>query len=171
MNPRIAWIQPEQFGPATELWQRLWEQSKECDDEETPLDGIQNAEMHKKAIKQATTTFTKEQFRQLKIEKEARLKKMQIPELSPLSREIQARSDNAACTTDFTYSELVKNHNQNAQWRTGRRYLNGVQGLHHEIIDFFNWIKARPEEYIMRYDVVKRNCFMKFHASQKDAQI
>ena len=50
MNPRIAWIQPEQFGPATELWQRLWEQSKECDDEETPLDGIQNAEMHKKAI-------------------------------------------------------------------------------------------------------------------------
>jgi len=75
MNPRIAWIQPEQFGPATELWQRLWEQSKECDDEETPLDGIQNAEMHKKAIKQATTTFTKEQFRQLKIEKEARLKK------------------------------------------------------------------------------------------------
>ena len=28
MDPRIAWIQPEQFGPATELWQRLWENSQ-----------------------------------------------------------------------------------------------------------------------------------------------
>ena len=27
MDPKVAWIQPEVFGPATELWQRLWENS------------------------------------------------------------------------------------------------------------------------------------------------
>ena len=34
MDSRIAWIQPEQFGPATALWQRLWENSKHLDENE-----------------------------------------------------------------------------------------------------------------------------------------
>ncbi|XP_054638941.1 terminal nucleotidyltransferase 4A-like isoform X2 [Dunckerocampus dactyliophorus] len=40
-------------------------------------------------------------------------------------------------------------------WKT-RRYSPGVNGLHEEIVDFFNFMSPRPEEEAMRRDVVKR---------------
>ncbi|KAM9851970.1 terminal nucleotidyltransferase 4A-like [Aulostomus maculatus] len=40
-------------------------------------------------------------------------------------------------------------------WKT-RRYSPGVNGLHEEIVDFFNFMSPRPEEEAMRRDVVNR---------------
>ncbi|XP_068616238.1 terminal nucleotidyltransferase 4A-like [Brachionichthys hirsutus] len=40
-------------------------------------------------------------------------------------------------------------------WKT-RRYSPGVNGLHEEIVDFFNFISPRPEEEAMRRGVVSR---------------
>ncbi|XP_019735648.1 non-canonical poly(A) RNA polymerase PAPD7-like [Hippocampus comes] len=40
-------------------------------------------------------------------------------------------------------------------WKT-RRYSTGVNGLHEEIVDFFNFMSPRPEEEAMRRDVVNR---------------
>ncbi|XP_075868798.1 terminal nucleotidyltransferase 4A-like isoform X2 [Nelusetta ayraudi] len=40
-------------------------------------------------------------------------------------------------------------------WKT-RRYSPGINGLHEEIMDFFNFISPRPEEEAMRRDVVNR---------------
>ncbi|XP_061807050.1 terminal nucleotidyltransferase 4A-like isoform X1 [Nerophis lumbriciformis] len=40
-------------------------------------------------------------------------------------------------------------------WKT-RRYSPGVNGLHEEIVDFFNFMSPCPEEEAMRRDVVKR---------------
>ncbi|XP_047218167.1 terminal nucleotidyltransferase 4A-like [Girardinichthys multiradiatus] len=40
-------------------------------------------------------------------------------------------------------------------WKT-RRYSPGVNGLHEEIMDFFNFMSPRPEEEAMRRDVVNR---------------
>lgn len=40
-------------------------------------------------------------------------------------------------------------------WKT-RRYSPGVNGLHEEIVDFFNFMSPRPEEEAMRSDVVNR---------------
>ncbi|XP_068999316.1 terminal nucleotidyltransferase 4B-like [Embiotoca jacksoni] len=40
-------------------------------------------------------------------------------------------------------------------WKT-RRYSPGVNGLHEEIVDFFNFMSPRPEEEAMRRDVVSR---------------
>ncbi|XP_074843975.1 terminal nucleotidyltransferase 4A isoform X2 [Carettochelys insculpta] len=40
-------------------------------------------------------------------------------------------------------------------WKT-RQYSSGVQGLHEEIIDFYDFMSPRPEEAIMRREVVKR---------------
>lgn len=42
------------------------------------------------------------------------------------------------------------------RWRGRAHYPPGVAGLHLEIFDFYHWMIATPEEYIMRYDVVKR---------------
>uniref|UniRef100_A0A8C4VKA0 Terminal nucleotidyltransferase 4A n=1 Tax=Gopherus evgoodei TaxID=1825980 RepID=A0A8C4VKA0_9SAUR len=40
-------------------------------------------------------------------------------------------------------------------WKT-RQYSLGVQGLHEEIIDFYDFMSPRPEEATMRREVVKR---------------
>ncbi|XP_041649597.1 terminal nucleotidyltransferase 4A-like [Cheilinus undulatus] len=40
-------------------------------------------------------------------------------------------------------------------WKT-RRYSPGINGLHEEIVDFFNFMSPRPEEEAMRRDVVYR---------------
>ncbi|XP_067385685.1 terminal nucleotidyltransferase 4A isoform X3 [Emydura macquarii macquarii] len=40
-------------------------------------------------------------------------------------------------------------------WKT-RTYSSGVQGLHEEIIDFYDFMSPRPEEATMRREVVKR---------------
>ncbi|XP_030014357.1 terminal nucleotidyltransferase 4A-like isoform X1 [Sphaeramia orbicularis] len=40
-------------------------------------------------------------------------------------------------------------------WKS-RRYSPGVNGLHEEIMDFFNFMSPRPEEEAMRRDVVNR---------------
>ncbi|XP_019121882.2 non-canonical poly(A) RNA polymerase PAPD7 isoform X1 [Larimichthys crocea] len=40
-------------------------------------------------------------------------------------------------------------------WKT-RRYSPGINGLHEEIVDFFNFMSPRPEEEAMRQDVVNR---------------
>ncbi|XP_059195656.1 terminal nucleotidyltransferase 4A-like [Centropristis striata] len=40
-------------------------------------------------------------------------------------------------------------------WKT-RRYSSGINGLHEEIVDFFNFMSPRPEEEAMRRDVVNR---------------
>ncbi|XP_061531830.1 terminal nucleotidyltransferase 4A-like isoform X1 [Phycodurus eques] len=40
-------------------------------------------------------------------------------------------------------------------WKT-RRYSPGVNGLHEEIVDFFNFMSPRPEEEAMRRNVVNR---------------
>ncbi|KAK0148302.1 Non-canonical poly(A) RNA polymerase PAPD7 [Merluccius polli] len=40
-------------------------------------------------------------------------------------------------------------------WKT-RRYTPGVNGLHEEIVDFFNFMSPRPEEEAMRRNVVNR---------------
>lgn len=40
-------------------------------------------------------------------------------------------------------------------WKT-RRYSPGINGLHEEIVDFFNFMSPRPEEETMRRDVVNR---------------
>ncbi|KAF7652196.1 hypothetical protein LDENG_00100040 [Lucifuga dentata] len=46
---------------------------------------------------------------------------------------------------DFSYS----------LWKT-RRYSSGINGLHEEIVDFFDFMSPRPEEEAMRRDVVNR---------------
>lgn len=40
-------------------------------------------------------------------------------------------------------------------WKT-RRYSPGINGLHEEIVDFFNFMSPRPEEEAMRRNVVNR---------------
>ena len=154
MDPRIAWIQPELFGPPTEFWQRLGERFNQLDE---PVNTNTSTEAENDQKRTPNKTALTEAYRELQAEKQARLaRELNIGELSPLSRGPEQRSENAAGTSELDYQEQRRNHAQNGMWRTQRKYPGGVAGLHLEIVDFYNWIKSTPEEYVMRYDVVNR---------------
>ncbi|XP_066539579.1 terminal nucleotidyltransferase 4A-like isoform X2 [Hoplias malabaricus] len=76
----------------------------------------------------------------------------------------QARrnKDNKASTYGINY--LLSNSNQNSNhnhsslgtpWKR-RRYSPAINGLHEEIVDFYDFMSPRPEEEAMRRDVVNR---------------
>ena len=163
MDSRIAWIQPEQFGPATALWQRLWENSQT--DEKDQRDAADNGNLIDAQGNNTTgggakrptvgvpmvgggeyapTHYSVQAFHKMKLEKAERLRQEGIGELSPLSAGDDARLENAACTAGLPYAQLVAK--QNARWRTRSAYPTGVHGLHHEIIDFYRWMSSTPEE-------------------------
>ncbi|XP_077052521.1 terminal nucleotidyltransferase 4A isoform X4 [Siphateles boraxobius] len=69
------------------------------------------------------------------------------------------KSDNKASTYGINY--LLSNwtngnyENSGTPWKT-RKYNPGVDGLHEEIMDFYNFMSPRPEEATMRQEVVDR---------------
>ncbi|XP_076864584.1 terminal nucleotidyltransferase 4A isoform X2 [Brachyhypopomus gauderio] len=69
------------------------------------------------------------------------------------------KSDNKASTYGINYllsNWTNGNHvGSGTPWKT-RRYSPGVNGLHEEIIDFYNLMCPRPEEATMRQEVVDR---------------
>jgi len=172
MDSRIAWIQPEQFGPATALWQRLWENSQLPETDQPTGDGSggntgpdggpvttggppagQGGQGPPKRPMQSKTHFTPQVFNKMKVEKADRLRAEGIPEISPLAVSgADFRLDNPASSVGLPFAQLVQK--QNARWRTRSSYPHGVQGLHNEIVDFYRWMSSTPEEYIMRFDVV-----------------
>uniref|UniRef100_A0A8C1ILV4 Terminal nucleotidyltransferase 4A n=3 Tax=Cyprinus carpio TaxID=7962 RepID=A0A8C1ILV4_CYPCA len=69
------------------------------------------------------------------------------------------KSDNKASTYGINYllSNLANGNydNSGTPWKT-RKYNPGVDGLHEEIMDFYNFMSPRPEETTMRQEVVDR---------------
>ncbi|KAL4616939.1 DNA polymerase sigma-like [Arapaima gigas] len=69
------------------------------------------------------------------------------------------KSENKASTFGFNYLlSSVANAGRRSPgtpWRSGE-YSSGVDGLHEEIVDFYNFMCARPEEAAMRKEVVNR---------------
>ncbi|XP_051527445.1 terminal nucleotidyltransferase 4A-like [Myxocyprinus asiaticus] len=69
------------------------------------------------------------------------------------------KSDNKASTYGINY--LLSNwangnfDNSGTPWKT-MKYNPGVDGLHEEIMDFYNFMSPRPEEATMRQEVVDR---------------
>ncbi|XP_074510326.1 terminal nucleotidyltransferase 4A-like [Sebastes fasciatus] len=55
----------------------------------------------------------------------------------------------------LSYSGHLVDSSSCSLWKT-RRYSPGINGLHEEIMDFFNFMSPRPEEEAMRRDVVNR---------------
>ena len=156
MDPKVAWIQPEVFGPAAELWQRLWENSKHDDDYQTGPGGVGGVGAQPVTTTTMPPVIEEKLNAAQQLEKEHRLQtELGITKLSPLSP--LTSSENAACLIQLDYRATVRNYAQNGKWRGHQKqYPGGLYGLHLEILDFYNWIKPTNEEYIMRYDVVNR---------------
>ncbi|XP_061601692.1 terminal nucleotidyltransferase 4B [Cololabis saira] len=173
MDPRIAWFQPEQRGPANNLWLQIWETTQ----------GLGYLHVHG-ALDAHTCAG------------DARTRGMSAPAAAPrdfipldsnsnhnspgtggttggsgqqggLWRGLtdghpnKRKRDNKASTFGFNASLLLGGSNTGGEAFTGtpwkvRNYSEGIVGLHEEIKDFYEYISPWPEEEKMRLEVVDR---------------
>ncbi|XP_055504381.1 LOW QUALITY PROTEIN: terminal nucleotidyltransferase 4B [Leucoraja erinacea] len=168
MDPRIAWFQPEQLGPANVLWMQIWETTQ----------GLRNLFFNNNncvaAAAAATDTMLRERGGQgqgqgagdfgpqgdfLPLEAGAD----NCPAAPAGWRKGQAehsnrnkrKRDNKASTFGLNYSLVSSGPYSGTPWKN-RNYREGVLGLHEEIIDFYNYMSPRSEEAKMRMEVVER---------------
>ncbi|XP_051721280.1 terminal nucleotidyltransferase 4A-like isoform X2 [Ctenopharyngodon idella] len=240
MDPRVAWIQPEQKGPANALWMRVWETSQRRNHCHTLR--VHTPALAAGFMKQLTLVPTNTVVKPINnctnqpcndggaMRSPYACSKPAPPyvtpvevngcdSLSPLSsgdsESDSPTSDSSSTTGDgmranpaklhFNFTEHMHNvnnclqqHYQRLQtqimmdnqlknhaglrkhdnkastyglnyflshsndsylsgtpWAT-RRYSLGINGLHEEIVDFYNFMSPRPEEEAMRRDVVNR---------------
>ncbi|XP_022529829.2 terminal nucleotidyltransferase 4A [Astyanax mexicanus] len=251
MDPRLAWIQPEQKGPANALWMRVWETSQGmrtgsgtgtnragsptmasglpkaslavvppvtlpgfaghhhphhlsngsavsssfCPPVENPAAGERKAPQKDGSVSPAESadsetdsprsdslgTWAKLNFnfaehlhninnhlRHRRLQQQQQLHSHTLPphfhrhfpspDLQQNLQQARKKGDNKASTYGFNY--LLSHSNTNhfcsgTPWKK-RRYGPGVNGLHEEIVDFYDFMSPRPQEEAMRRDVVNR---------------
>ena len=51
MDPKIGWYQPEQFGPAKDLWLNIWETGKEMDNLSLKHDSVTSSQVYNNRFK------------------------------------------------------------------------------------------------------------------------
>ncbi|XP_062922969.1 terminal nucleotidyltransferase 4B [Mobula hypostoma] len=183
MDPRIAWFQPEQLGPANILWMQIWETTQ----------GLRNLFFNNNCAAAAATTtpaasvgsdgMLRERGSQgggdfgvqrdfLPLEPSATNTnnsnfqagpgeggwRKNYPDNSNRNSVPgnKRKRDNKASTFGLNYSLLSgSGHYNGTPWKN-RNYSEGVVGLHEEIIDFYNYMSPRHEEAKMRMEVVER---------------
>ncbi|XP_028820442.1 terminal nucleotidyltransferase 4A [Denticeps clupeoides] len=246
MDPRVAWIQPEQKGPANALWMHVWETSQAVRANAAAaaghhhhgpragspaLDAFKNAAAagkggpagqappkpgsvsspssaesgadspssvgcpgrtnanknagganlffsfsesafnnvnhhhhhqqhhHYRQSHQEQPPPPPPQQQQYNLQNCARRHPLQPPAAHSHHHPGRRKSDNKASTYGLNYLlSTCSNGNyvhSGTPWKT-RRYSPGVDGLHEEIVDFYNFMSPRPEEAAMRKEVVDR---------------
>lgn len=135
MDPVIAWYQPEQDGPARQLWSRIAETRTRC--ATTPMT---DSNSNTKAPEFISVEGTCPDDR------------------SHPSHHPPRKKDNRASTYNLSldHASLIGKHG-GCPWRALRtKYDRGVVGLHQEIEDFHKYISPTPEETYVRNMVVTK---------------
>ncbi|XP_069676096.1 terminal nucleotidyltransferase 4B-like isoform X2 [Periplaneta americana] len=146
MDPAIGWYQPEQEGPAKDLWTRIWEAQKGVDNmnlvdvntsigtkshDYIPVDSTTNSdEQHNRVTANCNNYFNRK----------------------------RRKRENRASTYGMNHNQaaLIGEHG-GCPWKIpNKTYGRGVIGLHEEIEDFYNYMCPTPEEHELRVDVVRR---------------
>uniref|UniRef100_A0A674DPU7 Terminal nucleotidyltransferase 4A n=1 Tax=Salmo trutta TaxID=8032 RepID=A0A674DPU7_SALTR len=178
MDPRVAWIQPEQKGPANAFWMQVWETSQVRANSGQHLHNNQNHNLHLNSpashhgISKGTTSNHGTAFSSFGVTLPNGtvqnsltpfnncVKRHPTQPPAPLNNHThhpgRRKSDNKASTYGMNY--LLSNYvssGTGTPWKT-RKYSPGVDGLHEEVVDFYNFMSPRPEEAAMRKEVVDR---------------
>ncbi|XP_065676739.1 terminal nucleotidyltransferase 4A-like isoform X1 [Hydra vulgaris] len=72
------------------------------------------------------------------------------------AKSISGQDTKKSQQSDFTDDEDENNNIHNAPWKKCAKYPENANGLHQEIIDFYNYMAPMPEEEMMRNDVIQR---------------
>uniref|UniRef100_A0A667XX45 Terminal nucleotidyltransferase 4A n=1 Tax=Myripristis murdjan TaxID=586833 RepID=A0A667XX45_9TELE len=166
MDPRVAWIQPEQKGPANALWMHVWETSQGVRPHSAQQQQHHNQNQnHNQCVNYpASDVFKNVAAVVASSTSLCSSSNGNVHPSVPVNHTHshhpgRRKSDNKASTYGMNY--LLSNcTNGNyasswTPWKT-RKYNPGVLGLHEEVMDFYNFMSPRPEEAAMRKEVVNR---------------
>uniref|UniRef100_UPI00398E8CBB terminal nucleotidyltransferase 4B n=1 Tax=Pristiophorus japonicus TaxID=55135 RepID=UPI00398E8CBB len=179
MDPRLAWFQPEQLGPANILWMQIWETTQglrnlffnnNCAAATAAAASVGSESMLRERGSQGGGDFgVQKDFLPLEPSAnnsnnsnfqpgpgEGGWRKSYPDNSNTNSSGNKRKRDNKASTFGLNYSLLSgSGHYNGTPWKS-RNYREGVVGLHEEIIDFYNYMSPRQEEAKMRMEVVDR---------------
>ncbi|XP_059368662.1 terminal nucleotidyltransferase 4B-like [Carassius carassius] len=183
MDPRIAWFQPEQRGPANNLWMHIWETTQtlgrlyfnsNCNTASAKLTSSSNAadrsgkpKDHRgmSGSKPDSDVSDQQDFIPLEANSSSRGVggggQVVGSRFAVVGTELPSKRkrDNKASTFGFNRNLLltdgVEDIYTGTPWKS-RNYSEGIVGLHEEIKDFYEYISPRPEEDHMRQEVVDR---------------
>ncbi|KAM9302311.1 terminal nucleotidyltransferase 4B [Gastrophryne carolinensis] len=159
MDPRIAWLQPEQLGPSNNLWLQIWETSQ----------GLRSLYFSPSGpappphcTMQASQPLA-EQGDFLPLDTTTNNSKLTTtPDIAGAwtkgpdhNNRNKRKRDNKASTFGLNSSLLHVRPPTGTPWKS-RHYSHEVIGLHEEILDFYKYMSPRPEEEKMRLEVVSR---------------
>ncbi|XP_063217319.1 terminal nucleotidyltransferase 4B-like [Bacillus rossius redtenbacheri] len=146
MDPNIGWFQPEQEGPAKDLWTRIWEAQNGLDNMNISDANCNVAPKGQDYIPPVSVTNNDNQ------------KLRPSTNCNTYYNRTRRKRENRASTygMNFNHAALIGEHG-GCPWRVANKvYLPGVAGLHQEIEDFFQYMCPTPEEHELRQDVVTR---------------
>ena len=149
MDPSIGWYQSEHKGPALQLWSRIWHQSNpnaEKQPEYIPLG--EESGLSGDANNGSNTASNSCKLN-------ASNGKLFLNGVQSQNKRI--RRENPASTYNLNDNQHLMSKYDGTPWRRLRsQYDSGIIGLHQEIEDFYNYMKPKPEEHLMRENVVKK---------------
>ncbi|MBN3321075.1 PAPD5 polymerase, partial [Atractosteus spatula] len=172
MDPRIAWFQPEQLGPANSLWMQIWETTQGLSNlyfnnnySSGSSGGTADASSAKSgAPSEGRSPGMSNARPEAEIGQQRDFLPLETNNNRPAGRGGGAGGGGGG-------SLLLPGSGGNGvaggggggggggytgtPWKT-RNYSEGILGLHEEIIDFYGYMSPRPEEERMRMEVVKR---------------
>ncbi|KAK7869373.1 hypothetical protein R5R35_000681 [Gryllus longicercus] len=147
MDPTIGWFQPEQEGPAKELWTRIWEAQKGI--------GTMNlTDMTHGGVSAKTGDYIQFDSVTNCDDQSNRV----TPNANTYYNRTRRKRENRASTYGLNHNRasLVGDHG-GCPWRHPNKiYGQGVIGLHQEIEDFYQYMSPTPEEHELRVNVVRR---------------
>lgn len=155
MDPRLSWIQPEQLGPATNLWMTLWHtlQGLKC---VSVNPSNNNSAFCGRLLNCNQMPTTQPDF--IPFGDDVPKGETRTPHWKERNYNEphggKKRRENPASTSDINYSRDIISRG-GAPWKRSD-YAGGIVGLHMEIEDFFNYMRPTDGERRMRDHVVKQ---------------
>lgn len=168
MDPNLGWYQPEQEGPALEMYTNLWKRAKmnvhhlESQPEYIPLsNGLTNSSTTTAtSVNDPSSNATDHEGDKpvpSNVGHGPALPNGSFPHIYHIHNSKRVHiSDNPASTFNLSENPHLCKKYDGTPWRVRNVYSTGIIGLHQEIEDFYNYMKPTPEEHAMREDVVQR---------------
>ncbi|XP_070574388.1 terminal nucleotidyltransferase 4B-like [Ptychodera flava] len=159
MDPQIAWYQPEQFGPAHNLWMQNFEATKRGLSDLYLRDGIVGMNDSRTAL-EPKNLHPGQDYIPLDSNRDSnnyRNGQQGFIYGDKTNYGFKRKRDNPASTYGYGLKTNQQKGEGGTPWRIpNKTYSDGVLGLHEEILDFYRWISPREEEHLMRVEVVER---------------
>ncbi|KAJ9587332.1 hypothetical protein L9F63_019159 [Diploptera punctata] len=143
----IGWFQPEQEGPAKDLWTRIWEAQKGVDNMNiVDVNTTLGTKSHEYIPPDSTTNSDDPQHNRVGTN------------CNNFFHRKRRKRENRASTYAMNHNQAALiGDNGGCPWKNSNKtYSRGIIGLHEEIEDFYNYMSPTPEEHELRFNVVRR---------------